>query len=97
MTTEKLFTKAQREALDRLATSIAEARGALADVRVLFSKEILANEQAYDAERELFSRLHLLSDDRNAAASSGVVCDLYEGLLKQVKVTRAFGQAEEAE
>ena len=94
MSTNKLFTPVQEQALNNLAVALAEARGALELVRWAFSKELQANETAYDAERELFCRLSLLSDSRHAASSSGVLCDLYEALLTQAKVTRAFGQVD---
>jgi len=92
MSTNNLFTPVQRESLDKLAGALYDARRALESVRGAFSKELQANETAYDAERELFCRLSLLSDSRHAASSSGVLCDLYEALLTQAKVTRAFGQ-----
>jgi len=88
------FTPVQEQALNNLAVALAEARGALELVRWAFSKEIQANELAYDAEREMFCRLSLLSDSRLPHSSSGTLCDLYEALLKQAKVTRAFGQVD---
>lgn len=97
MSSNKLFTAAQSAALDTLANALADARNALAQVDIEFQAELKANEQAYDAEREMFYRLSIMSDSRRAIASSGVLCDLYEGLLKQAKLNRAFPQSEEAQ
>jgi hypothetical protein len=49
-----------------------------------------SNERAHDAEREMFVALSRLSDSRRAVDSSGVLCELYEGLLRQANFDRTF-------
>lgn len=70
------MTGYQKDALDRIARAIEEARKAAYDLRVLGVPE----GEASEALEELDAGLKALSDDARAECASGVMCLLFEAI-----------------
>ena len=70
------MTGYQKDALDRIARAIEEARKAAYDLRVLGVPE----GEAAESLEELDSALKAVSDDARAECASGILCGLFEAL-----------------